>query len=54
MPFLGALIIASPVPDEIGVSILGLTKIRYWQFFMVTFILNALGIFLIVTAAKFI
>lgn len=52
LPFIGALIIASPVPDEVGVSMLGLSRIRPWQFFIVTFSLNALGIFLIVTAAK--
>lgn len=54
LPLIGALIIASPVPDEVGVSMLGLSKIRPWQFFAVTFTLNALGIFLIVTAAKLI
>jgi uncharacterized membrane protein YdjX (TVP38/TMEM64 family) len=54
LPVIGAAIIASPVPDEAGVSILGLSKIRPWQFFIVTFTLNAVGIFLIVTAAKFI
>ena len=52
LPLIGALIIASPVPDEVGVSMLGLSKIRPWQFFAVTFTLNALGIFLIVSAAK--
>ncbi len=52
LPLIGALIIASPVPDEVGVSMLGLSKIRPWQFFLVTFTLNALGIFLVVTAAK--
>jgi uncharacterized membrane protein YdjX (TVP38/TMEM64 family) len=52
LPLIGALIIASPVPDEVGVSMLGLSKIRPWQFFIVTFSLNALGIFLVVTAAK--
>ena len=52
IPVLGALVIASPFPDEIGVSMLGLSKIRAWQFFLVTFALNALGIFLVVSAAK--
>lgn len=51
LPLIGALVIASPVPDEVGVSMLGLSKIRPWQFFAVTFTLNALGIFLVVTAA---
>lgn len=52
MPVLGAFIIASPFPDEIGVSLLGLSKIRAWQFFAVTFALNAAGIFLVVTVAR--
>ena len=52
LPVIGAVIIASPVPDEAGVSMLGLSKIRPWQFFIVTFTLNTIGIFLIVSAAK--
>jgi len=52
LPFIGATIIALPVPDEIGVSMLGLSKIRPWQFFIVTFALNSLGIFVIVSIAQ--
>jgi hypothetical protein len=52
LPVIGAAIIASPLPDEAGVSMLGLSKMRKWQFFIVTLILNTLGIFLIVSAAK--
>ena len=52
MPVIGAFLIASPFPDEVGVSMLGLSKIRPWQFFLVTFALNALGIFIVVTAAR--
>ena len=52
LPLSGAFIIASPFPDEMGVSILGLTKIKRWQFFLVTFTLNVLGIFLVVSAAR--
>lgn len=52
LPVLGAIIIASPLPDEAGVSMLGLSKIKKWQFFTVTFLLNAVGIFLIVSAAS--
>lgn len=52
MPVIGAFLIASPFPDELGVSMLGLSKIRPWQFFVVTFVLNALGIFIVVTAAR--
>jgi hypothetical protein len=52
MPLIGAAIIASPMPDEAGISLLGMSKIRPWQFFVVTFTLNALGIFIVVTAAQ--
>ncbi|MFZ2832043.1 MAG: hypothetical protein WAZ40_02730 [Minisyncoccia bacterium] len=50
-PVVGALIIASPLPDEIGIAMMGLTKIKIWQFALLTFVLNSLGIFLIVTLA---
>lgn len=52
LPFTGALIIASPFPDEVGVSMLGMSKVRTWQFFLLALCLNAVGIFLIVTAAR--
>ena len=52
LPISGAFIIASPFPDELGVSMLGLSKIKRWQFILVTFALNAVGIFLVVSAAQ--
>jgi len=52
LPFIGAAIIASPLPDEVGVSMLGLSKIRKWQFFIVTYALNAVGIYIIVSLAR--
>jgi len=52
VPVFGAFVIASPFPDEVGVSMLGLTKIKKWQFFLLVFGLNALGILLIVSAAR--
>ncbi|RJR14852.1 hypothetical protein C4579_03585 [Candidatus Microgenomates bacterium] len=54
LPVIGALIIASPLPDEIGVSLLGLSRMRSWQFFFVSFFLNFIGIFLVVSASRFI
>lgn len=52
VPLLGAAVIASPIPDEVGIGMLGLTKIKTWQFAGLTFLLNSLGIFLIIVAAK--
>lgn len=51
LPVIGALIIASPFPDEIGVSLMGISKMRTYQFLLVSFILNAIGIFLVVSAS---
>lgn len=53
-PLFGAFLIASPLPDEVGVSLLGLTKIKRWQFFAMTFVLNSVGILLTVLAARLI
>jgi len=51
-PVIGAIIIASPLPDEIGLSLLGLTKISTKKFLLLAFILNSIGIFLLSTAVK--
>ncbi len=51
-PVLGALIIASPFPDEIGVGLMGISKLKNWQFLTISFLLNSLGILLIITIAK--
>ncbi len=53
VPIIGATIIASPLPDEVGLGILGLSKIKAWQFLALTFLLNSVGIFLIISASKF-
>jgi len=42
--FIGAIIIASPLPDEIGVSLLGISNVNNKVFLMLSFILNGLGI----------
>lgn len=41
----GALIIASPLPDELGLAIMGITKVSTRVFIPIAFVLNALGIF---------
>ena len=50
-PVLGAIIIASPLPDELGVSLMGLSKMKTYQFLLLSFLLNSLGIFLIISAS---
>lgn len=50
-PVIGAIIIASPFPDEIGISLMGLSKMKTYQFILLSFILNAIGIFLVISAS---
>lgn len=51
-PVLGAIIIASPLPDEVGIGMMGLSKISRWKFILLTFTLNTLGILAIVLLAQ--
>ncbi len=51
LPVVGAIIIASPLPDEVGVSLMGISKLRTYQFLMVSFLLNAIGIIIVVSAS---
>jgi len=47
MPLLGAIIIASPLPDEIGVAMLGISKIKDKFFLVISFLANGIGILII-------
>ena len=51
-PFIGAIIIASPFPDEVGIGLMGISNLKNWQFLAISFMLNSLGILLIVTIAQ--
>jgi len=51
-PVAGAIIIASPLPDEIGVGLLGISRLKNWQFLLLSLVLNSVGIFIIITLAK--
>lgn len=48
----GAVIIASPLPDEAGVALLGLSSISSVQLLGLTFILNSAGILALVVSFK--
>ena len=54
LPVIGAIIVASPLPDEIGISLLGFSKMSTTRFIVLSYILNSLGIFIIVSASVFI
>lgn len=44
---IGGLIIASPLPDELGVMLMGVTKLRAAAFIPISFVFNFIGILLI-------
>ena len=52
IPFVGVLLIASPLPDEIGVAMLGLSKMKNSYFILLSFLLNSAGILIIGLIAK--
>jgi len=51
LPLIGAIIIASPLPDEVGVTLMGISKIKQWMFVVVAYALNTVGIYLLIRAA---
>ena len=53
LPVIGALIIASPLPDELGVSLMGISKMKPIEFLVLSFILNTIGILLVILSASF-
>ncbi len=50
LPIIGAIIIASPFPDELGISLIGITKIKTYQFVLMSLFLDITGVFLLVSA----
>lgn len=54
LPIIGAIIVASPFPDELGVSLMGLSKLSTGKFILLSYLLNSIGIFLVVSASVFI
>ena len=52
VPLLGAAVIASPLPDEIGLLMMGLSSMRLWSFIVLAYVMNAAGIYAIAVAAQ--
>lgn len=46
-PLVGALVIASPLPDELGIAMMGESKIRLPYMMVISFVMNFVGILLI-------
>lgn len=51
IPFVGALIIASPLPDELGIALMGVSSMRVHVLLPISFAMNALGISLVALIA---
>lgn len=52
LPIIGVFIIASPLPDEMGVSLLGISKISEARFILISYLSNAVGILMVASVAK--
>lgn len=52
LPVIGALLIISPLPDEIGISLLDISGLSPAKFLVLTFFLNSTGMFLIAMIAR--
>lgn len=50
LPIVGAIIIASPFPDELGLCLMGLTRIKSYQLILLCLVLDIIGVFLLVSA----
>jgi membrane protein DedA with SNARE-associated domain len=53
VPFVGALIVASPLPDEIGLAMMGFAKMETKFFIPISFFLNFIGILILSLLAKY-
>ena len=53
VPFIGALIVASPLPDEIGLAMMGFAKMETKFFIPISFFLNFIGILILGLLAKY-
>lgn len=52
LPVVAAIMIGSPFPNELAVGLMSLTKIKTSRFLVVSFTVNLIGIFLIISAAR--
>ena len=50
--FVGGFVLASPLPDELGVSILGAAHMKTSRFMLISFVFNSLGILVIGLIAR--
>jgi hypothetical protein len=51
LPLAGALVIASPLPDEIGLALLGFSRTKTFFMLPITFLMNYVGIYILAQIA---
>ncbi|MFH1207762.1 MAG: hypothetical protein V1668_04115 [Patescibacteria group bacterium] len=49
---IGLLIIASPLPDELSAGLMSLTKLKAWQFAVISWLANMAGILIIISLGR--
>lgn len=54
LPILGAIAIASPLPDEVGIGFLGISNLPRKTFILLSYVLNTLGILFVLEFAAFV
>ncbi len=52
LPVLGALIIVSPLPDELGISLLGVEQVRTSRFVLISLISHTIGMTALISASS--
>ena len=52
MAVLGVLIVASPIPDELGITLVGFARMKMKYFAPAAFVLNVIGIYLVLLASQ--
>jgi hypothetical protein len=50
--FLGGLIIISPFPEEVGLTLLGISHLSFWRIVCVTYVLDTIGAYLVISLAS--
>lgn len=51
-PAFGALLIASPLPDEIGLAMMGMSRVKTPIFIPVVFVMNMIGIYFVIILGR--
>jgi hypothetical protein len=47
LTIIGAFVVASPLPDELGLALMGISRIKPLWFIVLTFLLNSFGIYML-------